>query len=119
MIAMSDHSDITTDSDTSSSADEALIGNETTKKEWFPSRIYDDELLRTISEQIVNEAILKEIATSTHCRLEPKPSRRTIIVRGEDAYHVDLALGKLTAEWIFLAQKASLPITYDFGISEG
>ena len=76
------------------------------RKDWTAGDLSDEELLKQIGEL-------------TECRLERKPEKKTILVKGVSTEAVDKALGKLDAEWRSAVQHASLPLIFDFECTEG
>ena len=85
---------------------EALIPHELVRKEWNLGDIRD-------------EALLKQIGDLTECRLEPRPEKKSILVKGESLQAVDKALAKLDAEWLSGTRKSTLPLVFDFECTEG
>ncbi|KAL8826331.1 MAG: hypothetical protein Q9191_003862 [Dirinaria sp. TL-2023a] len=63
--------------------------------------------------------ILKGVENLTGCRLEPKGDRKTIVVRGYNDEDVEKAIKKLDMLWASTSQQSTLPITYDFSVTEG
>ena len=84
---------------------EALIPHEIVRKEWNLGDVRD-------------EALLKQIGDLTECRLEPRPEKKSILVKGESLQAVDKALAKLDAEWLSGTRKSTLPLVFDFECTE-
>ena len=108
-VAMSDEDSELGDAGSDMSSEKMgdnLIQHEVVTKEWSLGEFSD-------------RVLLKHIGDLTQCRVDPRPEKKTIFVKGDDLYHVDKALAKLDIEWFSAIKKASLPLVYDFGCTEG